>query len=147
MDISSKNWKEFVDNTRNLQTIEDYYDYFITDYGDYHLICMASFKDNKKIGVEDLKLKDVKAIYERKRNEIIVSTSSDKEAINKVNKINGIYSYFNKTQSEIIKIPNSSLILIGDNWYIIYKNDIINSCLLDFDESAKVEFSYIKNIL
>lgn len=147
MDLSSNNWKEFVDNTNNLQTIEDYYDYFITDYGDYNLICMASSKNNDKIEIDDLKLKDVKALYERKRNEIIISTSQDKVATNKVNRISGIKSYFYNSEFEIVRIPKHALILTGDNWYIIYKNGIINSCLLDFDEKAKVEFNFIKNIL
>ena len=44
-------------------------------------------------------------------------------------------------------MPKSALILVGDNWYIIYKNGIISSCLLDFDEKAKLEFECIKNIL
>lgn len=147
MDLSSSNWKEFVLSTKNLQTIEDYYDYFMTDYGDYKLICIANSKNNDKIEVTDLNLKDVKALYERKRNEIIVSTSQDKVSTDKVNKISGIKSYFDNSEFEIVKIPKHALILTGDNWYIIYKNGIINSCLLDFDESAKVEFNFIKNIL
>lgn len=147
MDISSNNWKDFVNNTKNLQTIEDYSDYFTTDYGNYHLICIASSKNNDKIKVDDLNLKDVKALYERKRNEIIISTSSDKVAISKVNRISSTKAYFDNIKFETLKMPKSALILVGDNWYIIYKNGIISSCLLDFDEKAKLEFECIKNIL
>ena len=45
-------------------------------------------------------------------------------------------------------LGKDSAIFLGDNWYIIYENDeIIYSCVLDFDEKAIVECSKIKDAL
>ena len=137
MDTVSEDWKEFKNNTKNLQEDSG----FETDYGSYALICMASSKDINKIHPRDIKSKDVLALYKRKRNKVIGTNEIDKKIINKVNKIRGIYSYLNNEKFDWISIPEDSLVFIGDNWYIVYNNHkLISYCLLDFDADATIEY-------
>ncbi len=139
MDNESADWQEFVDNTNNLNESEED-DYFSTDYGDYPLICMASFKRGT-LEPKDIKFKDVSAVYERRRNKIIVTNTIDDFIMNKINKIIGIQSYLSNGHYSSVEIPENATIFTGDNWYIVFDGQqITSSSLLDFDKKAKVEF-------
>lgn len=144
MDTESEDWKDFVNNTKNLQEIDDEDDTFSTDYGNYSLICMASSKERRifsRLSAKDIKPKDVEAVYMRPRNKIVVTDSPDINIINKINKINGINSYLNDTDFEGVSIPNETIIFTGDNWYIVFNGQqITSSSVLDFDQKAKIEF-------
>ena len=146
---NSNDWHNFVDsNGAYLEDIADYQDHLYVDYGNYPLICMASFKDIKEIKPDDLIFDDVEAVYERKRNKIEANALPDVNTFCKVNKIEKIYSLFSKTDYEPIEVSPNSLVLTGDNWYLVYENDsIINARVLDFDEKAKEEFKIAKKVL
>lgn len=145
MDNDSEDWKKFVENTKNLQRC---YDCFTTDYGDYELICMASIKEPEEISPKDIKPKNVDALYERKRTPIIVTNQIDESIMRKIDKIRGIKLYLEEKECELIEIPKQSVILTGDNWYIIYNNgEIVDFCVLDFDKKAKIEFKATSIIL
>ena len=120
----------------------------MNNYDNYSLICMASSKIFNlfgKIKAKDIKPKDVDAVYTRPRSKIIATDNLDTNIINKINKINGINSYFNETDFISNPIPQKSTIFIGDNWYIILNNGIIiDSCVLDFDEKAIIEYKVTK---
>lgn len=147
MDTDSDDWKQFVCNTNNLQESKEENN-FTTDYGEYPLICMASSKEIESINPDDIKKQDVPALYERTRNKIIVTNTPDINVYQKINKISAIKSFFDDSEFMSISIPETALTFVGDNWYIIYNNDkIINSCLLSFDEKAKIEFEATKQIL
>lgn len=146
MDYESNDWKDFVENTVNLNEAK-FDDYFETDYGGYSLICMASTK-RRRLRPKNIKPKDVEAVYERSRNKIIVTTSSDSFIISKLNKINGIKSYLYDECYSPVEIPENATIFIGDNWYIVFNGQQITSSLvLDFDQKAKIEFESTKKIL
>ncbi len=146
MDNESDDWREFVSNTDNLSEARDE-DYFETDYGSYPLICMASAKQGI-LEPRDIKFKDVSAIYERRRNQIIVTTSHDLSIINKLNKINGVKSYLSDSCYHSVEIPENATIFTGDNWYIVFDGQqITSSSILDFDEKAKVEFEAAKTTI
>ena len=146
----SDDWKNFVRNTNNLHncSIDEG---FSTDYGNYSLICVASKKILNifnRIDSRDIKPKDVQAVYTRKRNNIIITDMSNVDALNKINRINGIYSYLNNCKFEGISIPNETLLFVGDNWYIAYLNgDIKKSLVLDFDKKAQIEYEATKRVL
>ena len=150
MENESEDWKSFVQDTIGLSDMEDEDDYFVTDYGSYSLICVSPKKPGF-FGIlkpEDIKSKDVPALYNRKRSKIIITDNPDTNIINKMNKINGMDSYFNYSTFESVNIPEKSTIMIGDNWYIIYNNNsIINSRLLIFDKKATIEFNAAKKII
>ena len=143
-------WKNFVRNTKNLQncSIDGG---FTTDYGNYSLICMASskiFSIFGKIKAKDIKPKDVDAVYTRPRNNIIATDKPNLDVINKVNRINGIYSYLNNIEFEPITISTETVLFTGDNWYIAYSNGAINSSrVLDFDRKAQIEYEATKRTL
>ncbi len=146
MDNESEDWHNFIKNTLYLdESVTD--NYFYTDYGCYPLICMAKAKD-KELTPEEIKPKDVPALYERKRNRLIVASAKNKNVMDKVNKINGINSYLNNKEYKNVKIDENSIIFTADNWYIIFDGEkIIDGKVLDFDEKAKIEFKIIKNII
>lgn len=147
MDTESEDWENFVSNTDNLQEIKYSGDTFSTDFCNYSLICIASSK-NGKLVKKDIIKKDVDAVYERPRNKIIITEKPDTIIINKINKINAMNSYYNTSQFESVSIPKGALTFVGDNWYIIYdKKNIIESCLLDFDSRAKIEFEATKQTI
>lgn len=151
MDTTSEDWKNFVNNTENLQEIHDEDDTFSTDYGNYDLICVVSSKKHRifrKLIAKDIKPKDVEAVYTSPRSKIIATENPDINIINKINKINGINSYLNDTNFESIEIPKGTTIFIGDNWYIAHNNGvIIQSCILDFDKKAVIEFEVTKKAI
>lgn len=145
MDYNSKDWLDFINNTENLK---DGGEDFNTDYGSYSLICMASIKEPEKIIPKDIKPKNVEALYERKRVPIMIRNQVDDSILKRINKIKGIQCYFAEKDFESIEVPTASVILAGDNWYIIYHNGcIIDSCLLEFDEKAKIEFEAASLVL
>jgi len=147
MDIESEDWEYFVNNTANLRESKAG-DGFTTDYGSYCLICMASFEKNKTLKPEDIKPKNVEAVYERIRNKIMATDKPDITTYRKVNRINAIKSYFANEELKIVSVPEDSTVFIGDNWYIISQNgSIINSCVLDFDSKAKIEYEITKQEL
>ena len=138
MDIESEDWEHFINNTKNLKEA-DMDCGFTTDYGGYSLICVSSSRDLTT--TDDINPKDVEAVYTSPRSKIIETKSPDINIINKMNKINGIYSELNNRDLESIIIPKDSTILIGDNWYITHNNGIIiQSCVLDFDKKAVEEY-------
>lgn len=146
MDTESEDWQQFVNNTNNLQEVED--GYFSTDYGDYELICMGTSKRIENIKDKDIKRYDAPAVYERKRNKIIVTDKPDMNIYQKINKIRAIESFFNESEFVPANITETSISFVGDNWYIVYDNgNIISSCLLDFDSKAKIEFEATKQTI
>ena len=49
---------------------------------------------------------------------------------------------------ESIEISKGTTIFIGDNWYIAHNNGvIIQSCILDFDKKAVIEFEVTKKAI
>lgn len=145
IDNSSCDWQFFINNTKYLEYARR--DNFIeTDYGNYPVICMASIKDISNIDASDIKFMDVDAVYERIRNKVIV-TRVNEEVINKINKIHGINTYLSNREFTYLKIPNESMVIMGDNWYIVFNNKIIDECVLNFDEKAIKEFNKIKEEL
>lgn len=151
MDTTSEDWKNFANNTGNLQEVYGEDDRFSTDYCNYDLICVASSKKSRffgKLTEKDIKPKDVEAVYASPRSKIIATEKPDIGIVNKINKINGIYSDINDTDFESIEIPKGTTIFIGDNWYIAYNNGvIIQSCVLNFDKKAVTEFEVTKKTI
>lgn len=147
MDITSKNWDKFVKHTPNLDESKDE-GWFETDFGKYKIICMASVKTPSDIEETDVKSYDVPALYKRERNKIVISNKVDESIIKKVNKIKAISAYLLKKDFQVVKNLQNTIAFIGDNWFILFRNgNIIDSCLLDFDEEAKKEFSVVQNFI
>ena len=147
IDITTNDWINFTNNTHNLFDTTDCI-CFQTDYEDYDLICLAHSKDiDNIINNDDIYVGDVDASYKRPRNKIIVTSDITNEVFRKINKIRVIYSYYHNNNYSDIKISNDSLVIIGDNWYLIYKDKIIDYLIQDFDERAKLEFNKISNLL
>lgn len=147
MDNESEDWNQYIENTNNLRESEED-GFFYTDYGDYPIICFASSKGEKEIIPEDIKNQNVPALYERKRNKIFATSTLDLEIYRKINKINAIKRYHEDEDYQEVEIPIGSVIFTGDNWFIIFNNGtIINSCLLHFDQKAKIEYEATKKTL
>ena len=142
VDINTDDWKKFIEN--NNLTYADECFCFETDYNSYDLICLASSKKYEKLNIIP---KEVEALYERKRNKILVTNNIDFEIIRKLNKLKVIDSYYNRKEFKEVKIDNNSLVIIGDNWYIIYSDEIIDYCILDYDQKAVIELNEIKQVL
>lgn len=70
MDNKSDSWNRYIATTLNLKETEN--NNFTTDFGIYELICMASSIKDKEVCCCDIKLGDVEAIYERKRNKVLI---------------------------------------------------------------------------
>jgi len=140
MDNKSEDWYDFLESTQNLdESLED--NYFMTDYGSYKVICMASSKNGKKILTKNLIFKDVPALYERKRNDVIVTNNITAEIYQKINRINAIYSLFNSIKFAFVEIPKDSTVYVGDNWYAIFcGSHFMDSKVLAHDEKAKKEY-------
>lgn len=144
MDTFSNDWKEFVDNTLNLKEVSNYDSVFSTDYtGTYDIICIASSKEELPEAFE-LQLKDVPALYERKRNPVLLTGNITKDIIQKLNRVKAIYSYLNAKRYESVFILENEIACIGDNWYLLYKDgEIVDSCVLESDRKAKEEFEFV----
>lgn len=138
MDNESKDWFDFIDNTENLQEDKES---FSTDYRNYDLICIA--KSNKELNSDNIKRKDVEAIYKRSRSKIIV----DKVDINRINRIKAIKSCMEYDIVKYHNYPDDSIMITGDNWFIVYNDKIIDKCILSFDKKAKEEYEMVKNLL
>lgn len=135
----SEDWENFVTKTNNLK-IDSIYDTLGTDYGQYSILCVAAIKNPEEIKVEDIKRGDVPAIYERKRSKIIATNNCDEEIIKELNKIKAIVCYWDEKEYQPVEIPNNSLVIYGDNWYVIYQNcEVIDACLLSSDKTAERE--------
>ena len=83
MECNSADWKNFVKNTYYLEEC-DGENVFSTDYGEYPLICISSTKSANEIKPSDIKSKNVKALYTRKRNDILVTQYVDEKILNKL---------------------------------------------------------------
>lgn len=142
MDLKSNDWENFSENTKNLkESLEE--GYFMTDYGIYPIICVATSKTNK-IGFKSVVKKDVVALYPRKRNPIIISSVLNEDINSKINKIRGIYSYKNKIKYQDILNIYGSKYFVGDNWYIIYYPDgRTDGIVLDNDKKASIEYEEV----
>ena len=144
METESQDWQDFVEDNSDYLYISKSSDGFTTDYGGPLIICMASIKEPEKLNPEDLRFGDVEALYERTRNKIIATELLDSDLVRKMNKIRGINAYLNGESYEEAKIPEGSTVFVGDNWYCVYAGGtIVDSCVLDFDEKAKREFSLV----
>lgn len=147
VDNESEDWKQFVNNTNNLEESKEK-GYLNTDYDEYSLICIASRK-GKTLKEENIIKKDVPALYERKRSKIIVTSKVTNEMYKKINKIHAMDCYFEKKDFIPISIPDNSITLIGDNWYISYnlEYNVWNFCILEGDQKARTEYDLARNIL
>lgn len=147
MNTDSTDWLDFVTNTPYLNNSSPTKG-FTTDYGNYSLICVAYNKDLDFKNESDIKLEDVEAKYTRERNGISIAYGFSEKDINKINRISSIHTHFYQPNSAPAELPDDALVIIGDNWFIIYDNDsIIWECVLDFDEDAVREFKIFKSIL
>lgn len=139
MDMTSENWSSFIKNTKYLQE-SDIGIGFETDYGGYPIICLAASND-KEIE-NNLEFCDIEAIYKRKRNSIVVTEHPTFELVSKINKIKAIYSFLKKEAFDLISEDDGDLFAVGDNWYILYKNNrLVEQCVLFEDEIALIEAS------
>lgn len=141
MDTKSEDWEYFTEHTNNLKEVHEN-GFFPTDYGTYKLICVATNEEgateNKLSG--NIIKKDVPAIYQRKRNPIIVTDILNKDLITKINKIRGIYAYLNNENYSDLPISIGTKYFIGDNWYIAYYPDkSIDGVVLN-DKKAIIEY-------
>lgn len=147
MDNDSDDWNCFLSSCKNIQEADDDGDFY-TDYGDYPLICVASIKEPKSIVPKDIMKKDVPAVYERKRNKVVATNEFDEQLYQRLNKIAAIEANFNEKDFIPVDLPEKGTVFIGDNWFIIYdENKIIDYCLLEFDDNAKVEFDLTEKFL
>ena len=137
-------WRDFCENTKNLQSIS-VDSGFTTDYGNYKIVCMASIKEPNKIKSEDIVKKDSKPVYRRKRNNIIISLEPDDEVINKIERINSLSLFYNEENAEYKRLDYSkdALYIVGDNWFYIWNLDSNNKtgiCLSE-DKFANIEYT------
>lgn len=144
VDIKTNNWYNFI-TYNNLQKA-DIDHCFTTDYSIYNLVCLAKSKEvDSKTNLNPC---EVDSIYKRKRNKIQVITKIDFETIRRVNKIKFTYDYYHyKKDFNTINIEENSIVIIGDNWYIIYNNGNIIDCVIDYDSFARKEHKQIKSLL
>ena len=134
MDNKSNDWKEFVSLYPNYMPKSG----FNTDYGNYSVICVAS---NKPLKANNIHSKDVPALYQRKRNEVIVSENINNEIKQKINRIAALNAHLKEEKYNNVNIPDNSKVYVGDDWYIISSNnDILDDCLLTGDERGKKEY-------
>ena len=148
VDISTDDWNNFYKNIHNIfDTGQD--ECFNTDYSDYNLICIASSKNIYNLKKNnDLKIGDVEAVYKRPRNKLIVTNIISNDIVRKINKIRAIYSYYHDDFNYYdTYIPTDSIVVVGDNWYLIYKGNLIDYCIQDFDDVAKREFEVVNESL
>ena len=145
MDVKSKDWEYFLENTNNLDDCGSYG--FSTDYGSYHVICMASIKDPMDIRRSDLKPGDVPPLYTRKRSPVTATIEITQELINKLNKIKGSIAKITDIEFEPVNIPAKSLVFSGDNWYLVYHDGKIIESHYAFDKYAEREANVVASML
>ena len=147
MDTISDDWDTFVSSSDNLQDSKEY-GFFTTDFPCYPVILISSSKNIYELSKQDIQFKNVDALYERKRNKIIVSDKISKSIILKINRIKAIKSFFTNKTFKPIEYFELSKVFVGDNWYIIASdNNIIDYCLLEFDNKAVLEFNATIDVL
>lgn len=120
---------------------------FFTDYGNRSLICIAS-KNDEPPYPGCLNFYDAPTIYQRERNKIIISDQTNDDIFRKVNRIKAVSLDLDNRNFEFLEIPDGSLTVVGDNWYIICdSNHMIDSCVLQNDPRSKKEFDAVCSIL
>lgn len=126
IDTSTQDYKEFLENPNLIEN----YDVFTTDYkGLSGLIVISSNKE--VIEREDIKFYDVNPIYTRERNKVI-ETIINESNIDIINKIRAINCLLNNLDFNRLDDYLGYNLVLGDNWYIIYKdNEIIDTIALD----------------
>lgn len=147
MDNVSEDWKRFADASKTgfLYFLEPFYaNFFKTDYGQYDLICMASTKKNGRLVPRDIQKKDVLAVYNRPRSQVIKTNQPDNNIVKKINQINALQSCFEsydvRDDYTPILIPEGATIFMGDNWYTMCQDGkIIRTCILKADRMANWE--------
>lgn len=147
INLETSDWKKFIETTYYLKNAT--YDKCVrTDYDEYRLICLASSKGLKNLlDNEDIIRDDVPALYQRKRNHLLVAMGNKLEIQNRINQIRALYCYYHKEEFSNVILNDDSIIVIGDNWYLIFDNGIINCCIQDFDEIAKKEFMMVSQVI
>ena len=145
MDNHSSDWKKFI-KTKNLSNklANGIFDGFTTDYGNYQVLCVASSKkypDINAIKPNNLHFGDVKAIYDRPRNKIIVTTNGTKDMLDEINRLYAISAYHENTDEFMYyKSLQGNLVVLGDNWFVIIEeNGEMYTNYLKCDKIAKAE--------
>lgn len=145
IDNKSQDWTNFI-KCKNLD--ESYHGAFINDYGTTDLICVDSIVG--ELTQDKIKLYSPNDIYKRKRSVVKLYNMND-DIEKQINRIKAIYCYKKNTKYNYIKLKNNEKILKGDNWYIIYGNEIVDSCCLCDDKEAYIEYmisiDYINELL
>lgn len=145
MDSHSDDWKKFLKSTKNMTSCLK--NGFFTDYGNRSLICIAS-KNDEPPYPGCLNFYDAPTIYQRERNKIIISDQTNDDIFRKVNRIKAVSLDLDNRNFEFLEIPDGSLTVVGDNWYIICdSNHMIDSCVLQNDPRSKKEFDAVCSIL
>ena len=145
MDYESDDWNDFVDETGFCDLKEK--KWFSTDFGNYPLIYFG-IRNVNDLKPSDVIRGNVDAVYERKRGKILVTHNVNETILMKINKIVSIYNYSHNMPFTKIDIPPSSIVIIGDNWFIIFNHEkILNSYVLENDIYAKEEYTSIYMVL
>jgi len=139
MDYVSENWYHFIETTKNLKEAKRE-NRFTNDYDNYPLICLASSTNVMPKTKDDIKKKDVPALYTRTRGEIKVYHEINASLRKKLNQLKAIYAYLTKTSFDEVIFSHDAKIIMGDNWYIVYQNEILDFCILPGDKYALVEY-------
>ena len=142
MNINSEDWLEFVNLTgESLGTFTNDSSGFITDYGSYPLVLIASLKNYNEITKDDIKLGDVPTLYKNNSTELLINGEYSTESIEKINRIKAINSYLRNEEYNQNQISNNYFIYMGNNWYVIINEDeVIDSDYIVLDEIAKKEY-------
>ena len=145
--LDSDDWINFVNETKNL--IESRFDKcFDCDYLEYDLICLASSRQLGFFGKKNIIIGDVPAVYNRPRKKLIFNSNITDDIYKRINEVRSIYSYYHSDVSFLeLDSLNNSLYIVGDNWYIIYSDRIIDYCVLDNNELSMLEFNDVCKLL
>ena len=147
MEHESDDWNYFRENALYLNGEEEI-EGFDTDYPNYPIILVSGIKNENELKADDLHFGDVEALYARRRHKVMVQREVNDNVLKKINKIRGIEAYLNNKEFKKIEVPPKSLIIVGDNWYIVYHDKkIIDSLLLSSDKLSRREFLKTKEIL
>ena len=151
MSMGNKDWRNFVDNTPNL----DHCGYdrgFTTDYGGYYLICVAHITgentEDFQLEPTNIRKKDVSACYTRRRNPIMVINNLTDDVVSRINRIKAIHTHINNLYFEPFIAKPGMTAFIGDNWYIVcLGKTIYDSCVELKDKQAQREFNATKDTI
>ena len=151
MENESEDWCQFVVNNADiLMKVHGLKNTFETDYKsyEYDLICIASTKPVAEIKPDDLKKGDVEAVYEKKRNEIVVTSNIDYEVMCRINKIKALCTKFNMPSDYNELFSIGTTVAIGEDWYIAYYDgNIISSRIPPNCEEALNEYQEFVTLL